>query len=143
MRPLPFDIDLAKRFVSDYKLPIPILDEDTFFYHIDLYEKDYQAYTKYCKVIDMIDERFGGDIRAFLDYYYEVREEIINTVTNSEAYKRFNNMPMEPYAIKEKLNIGHNTVFNEDNVGHSFISIDLKKANFQTLNLIDKEIIFN
>lgn len=139
---LPYNKELAKRFVSDCNLPIPIIDE-TFFYHLNCYEDDYGARTKYCNLIKTIEEQFNNDIEAFLKYYYEVRDNIIETVTNSDAYRYFNTMPMNRYEIKDKPAITHNNIFNEDNIGYWFISVDLKKANFQALNLVDKEILFN
>lgn len=43
-----FNIDLAKRFISDYKLPIPdFFSIGQFAHYLHLCEKDYKALTKY------------------------------------------------------------------------------------------------
>ena len=140
---LPYNEELSKRFVSDYNLPIPIINRRAFFYHLDLYEKHYGAFTKYKKLWNMINEKFEGDAQKFLDHYYEVRESMIQSVLNNEAYQYFNTMPMERFEIKDRPNITSNNIYNEENVGKWFISVDLKKANFQALNLVDRDILLN
>ena len=136
-----YNRELAKRFISDYKLPIPLINETYFFYHLNLYEEDYGALTKYEALLDLIDCKYDGDFNKFLDDFYEVRENIITTVSNSEAFKKFNTMDMNPYAIKDKPNITSNNIYNQENVGKFFVSIDFKKANFQTLKNVDKNIV--
>lgn len=135
--------DLANRFVSDYKLPIQMTDEKYFFYYLDLYEKDYQSRTKYDKLCDLIEKEYNGSPNKFLDDYYHIRDTIITTVENSEAYKKFNEMDMNKFSIKDKLNITSNNIYNETNVGKVFVSFDLKKANFQALKYVDPEIVLN
>ena len=67
-----FNIDLANRFISDYKLPIPkIFSIGQFVHYLYLCEKDYKALTKYRDLINLIDERFEGDSNRFLKEYYE------------------------------------------------------------------------
>ena len=135
--------DLANRFVSDYKLPIQMTDEKYFFYYLDLYEKEYQSRTKYDKLCDIIEKEYDGSPNKFLYDYYHIRDVIITTVENSDAYKKFNEMDMSIFSIKDKLNITSNNIYNETNVGKAFISIDLKKANFQALKYVDPKIVLN
>jgi hypothetical protein len=92
--------------------------------------------------IEEIKKKYGGDDDMFLDYYYEVRNNVIDAVTSNPAYKKFNHMDMNEFSIKDKPNVSSNNIYNETNVGKFFISIDLKKANFQTLKNIDNEIVF-
>lgn len=133
--------DLAKRFVSDYKLPIPIIKNDYFYYYLKLYELDYWSLSKYRRLLKMIDKSYDGDYGKFLDDYYTVRDNIITTVIDSEAFNRFNNMDMNKFTIKDRPNVSSNNIYNEENIGKFFISVDMKKANFQTLRNIDKEIV--
>lgn len=136
-----YNVDLAKRFVSDYNLPIPIISEMTFGYYLGLYEKEYGALTKWNKLIKMIEEKYDNSVGKFLDEYYNIRENIIQSTLNNPAYERFNQMDMNVFSIKERPNISSNNIYNENNVGEIFLSIDLKKANFQTLKMIDKDIV--
>lgn len=138
------NIDLKKRFVNDYNLPIPIIGNgENFKYHINLYEEDFNTLTLYNRTLNEIKENFDNNVNEFLDNYYKVREDIIQTITKSEAFQRFNGMDMNIYSVKNKGNITSNNIYNQSNIGKFFISVDLKKANFQVLNKIDKEILLN
>lgn len=137
-----YNKEIAKRFVSDYKLPIPIIKEKYFFYHLNLYEKDYGSLTKYKHLLEDIDKNYNGNYKTFLDEYYLVRENIIQEVLNTDAFKKFNTMDMSKFTVKKRPEVTSNNIYNQDNIGHFFISIDLKKANFQTLRNIDKDIVF-
>lgn len=137
-----YNKELAKRFISDYKLPIPLINKEYFFYHLALYQEDYNSLEYYFELLDMIGEKYGGDCNKFLEDYYKVREDIIQTITKSEAFQRFNGMDMNVYSIKNKVNITSNNIYKQSNIGKFFISVDLKKANFQTLRNIDKDIVF-
>lgn len=137
-----YNRELAKRFISDYKLPIPLIKEEYFFYHLNLYEEDYGALTKYKKLLNIIDEKYDGDCNKFLEEYYNLRDNIITSVLDNEAFQKFNTMDMNVYAVKDRPNISSNNIYNQENIGKFFISVDLKKANFQTLRNIDKNIVF-
>ena len=140
-----FNVDLVNRFVSDYKLPIPkIFNIGQFVHYLYLCEKDYKALTKYRNLINLIDERFGGDSNKFLKEYYDKREEIIQAILTNPAYLEFNNMDMNRFAIKDVLeNITSKNVYNCENVNKIYLSIDLKKPNFQALKYVNPEIVFN
>ena len=136
-----YNKELAKRFISDYKLPIPLINEEYFFYHLGLYQEDYNSLEYYFELLDITNKKYGGDCNKFLEDYYNVRDKIITTVVESEAFQKFNTMDMNVFTIKDRPNITSNNIYNNDNIGEFFISIDLKKANFQTLRNIDKEIV--
>ena len=74
-----YNRELAKRFISDYKLPIPLINEEYFFYHLNLYEEDYGSLTKYEALLNIIDTLYDGDCNKFLENYYNVRDKIITT----------------------------------------------------------------
>ena len=138
------NIKFEKRFVKDYDLPIPIIGNGKYFeYHIKLYEKDFNSLTLYNKTLNEIKENFTKNVDIFLENYYKVRENIIQTISKSEAFHKFNEMDMNVYSIKNKENISSNNIYNEANIGKFFISVDLKKANFQVLNKINREILLN
>ena len=140
-----FNVDLVNRFVSDYKLPIPkIFNIGQFVHYLYLCEKDYKALTKYRNLINLIDERFGGDSNKFLKEYYDKREEIIQAILTNPAYLEFNNMDMNRFAIKDvPKNITTKNIYNCENVNKIYLSIDLKKANFQALKYVNQGIVFD
>lgn len=135
--------ELAKRFISDYKLPMPLINEDIFRYNLNLYEKDFGALSKYVFLMFHIDDKFGGDINKFLEDYYSTRDKIITTIESSSAFQKFNNMDMSVFSYKKTHNITSNNIYNCDNVHKHFISIDLCKANFQALSYVDANIVLN
>ena len=73
--------ELKKRFVNDYDLPIPIIGNGyNFEYHVNLYEEDFNSLTLYNKTLNEIKENFDNNVNEFLNNYYEVRENIIQTI---------------------------------------------------------------
>lgn len=136
-----YNRELAKRFISDYRLPIPLINEEYFFYHLNLYEEDYGSLSKYKALLNIIESQFENDCNKFLKHYYDVRENIIQTITKSKAFQIFNEMNLDVYSIKNKENISSNNIYNQSNIGKFFVSVDLKKANFQILKKIDKDIV--
>ena len=131
-----YNENLAKRFVSDYKLPIQNFNALSFPYYLDLYEKDFRAKTKWKNLIRLIKERFDSNSELFLAEYYKKRDEIITSILNSSEYQEFNNMDMSVFAVKDKLNIPKTNIYNGANIGKRFLSIDMKKANFQALKYV-------
>ena len=138
-----YNEDLANRFVSDYKLPISITnDEKIFIYKLQLYENSFSSLTKWNELWQLIVKRYDGNYHAFLDDYYQIRERIIQESLNNPAYKQFNNMHMSRFNVP-KTNISKNNIYNRENDGKFFLSIDLKKANFQALRYVSPEIVKN
>lgn len=136
-----YDAELAKRFVSDYKLPIQLIEPNYFFYFLKLYEKDFLSLTKYKSLCHVIKEQFSGSPKNFLDYYYQIRDTIIQTIENNKAFQMFNNMDMSKYSINKKENISSNNIYKENNIGKVLISIDLQKANYQALKYVNNDIV--
>lgn len=128
-----YNYNLAMRFASDFKYPISVFTEPEFEYELNLYEPFYGCLTKWNNLIDNIEKYYGGEPDVFVSKYYDARENIIQSILNSEEYKAFNNikMPQVP-----KLNtLSTKSVYNHEFVGKHFISIDMKNANFQILQL--------
>jgi hypothetical protein len=119
-----------QRFVKDYNLPINVFDEDLFEYYKDLYADFFPIDSYNAAVVD-IENRFNGNVDMWLDHYAHLRDNIINTVMGSDEYKHFNEMNLTSYTIKPVC--GERSCYNEEAENTSFISIDLKKANFQAL----------
>ena len=142
MENLIYSAKLARRFVSDYKLPIPITNrQDFFFYYLDLFEKHNKSMEKYKKLVELVEEKFDGNPDKFLEDYQLTRDKIIMTILESESYKKFNTGDMGKYVIKNHPNVSSNNIYNYENIGKRFLSVDLKRANYQTLNYVNKDIL--
>ena len=124
-----------KRFCKDYNLPINVFTEDMFKYYSELY--DFFPKETWEKLCETIETEYGGNVELWLDYCAKVRDAAINGVIESEEYKKFNNGDMSQWAIDPSVpKVGEHTVFTKENVGKHFISIDLRKANFQALKYV-------
>lgn len=121
------------RFVKDYNLPINIFDDEMFSYYRKLY-KDFWPFEAECLMNKEL-LKFDGNVDAWLESCSQLRDTIINTLENSEEYIAFNNRDMSEFDIPN-IGIGEHSLYNEETDGGLFLSIDLKKANFQALKYV-------
>ncbi len=131
------------RFVNDHNLPIQVVEEPYFNYFLDLYEPYNQARTKYQKLVLTIELCFDGDEEKFLSEYYTVRDKVIDTILTKDTYLSFNKLDMNQFKVKDIGISAKTNIYNQENIGKKFISIDLKKANFQALKYINRAIFNN
>lgn len=131
------DRELAKRFVSDLKLPIQIINEELFNYSL-ITVGGIEAWEA-LKLL--IKNEYENTNEKFLEEYYNVRDKIITTVLDNKAFQEFNTMPMDRYSFSKRDSITSKNIYNQDNIGKTFVSIDLKKANFQVLHKVNKDIV--
>ena len=145
MREKYFNLDLCKRFVSDNNLPIPILhDKEKFDYYLDLYENLYHSRSLWESLCNEIDTKYNGDINEFLNTYYIIRDKMITDILENEKYQEFLKVDMSKFNVTEDLKkFPKGNVYNLDNIGKCFLSIDLKKGNFQAIKYFDKSIVKN
>ena len=123
---------LRQRFVKDYNLPINVFDERLFNYYVGLY--DFFPREKWENLKALIDEKYNGNVELWLDYCAKVRDEAINYVMGTQRYTDFNTSDLSKYKLTK--NIGEHSYYTEATDGCKFISIDLKKANFQALKFV-------
>ena len=132
---------LCRRFISDNNLQFQFVDYNHFNYCINLFGKkhDWDA------LLEVIKERFNNNPNKFLDEYYQLRDKIITDFLDKKEYKFFNEeMNLNDFALdKDSRNITSNNIYNRENLGKTFLSIDLKKANFQTMKHISSSMVNN
>lgn len=131
---------LRKRFVSDMNLPIQVIQTPYFEERIELLEEEYGAKTKYENLLSIIENKFNGSINEFLEYYSKTRDKIVNYLKSTKAFANFNNGKVGQ-SHGEMEYIGQRNLYTQEQDGGLFISLDMKKANFQTLRYIDKAIM--
>lgn len=128
---------LKKRFVSDNNLPIDIFEDEIFEYFLDLYENIYGSRSKWESLLSIINSKFEGKSQQFLDEYALVRDNLINSILSNKYYQEFNssdnkllmyNLPKEISQYPSK------NIYNCENDGRLFLSIDLVKANYSALS---------
>ena len=135
-------MSFRRRFVKDYNLPINVVDSPYFEYYMETY--DWFPKKEYEELINDIEIRFGGNVNLWLEEYAEMRDEIITTIENTDAYRDFNTCDMKLWEIpKEMKNFPDMNIYNQSSIGKTFISIDLKKANFQALKWVNPDIVLD
>lgn len=120
---------LVQRFVKDYDLPINIFDAWHFEYYAWLY--DFFPLKVWECLEETIQERFDYSVEKWLDYCQGVRDNAINCIKNSNGYAEFNLGDMSQYAVKPP--VGERSCYTEETDGAVFLSVDLRKANFQAM----------
>lgn len=121
-----------QRFVKDYNLPINIFDDNLFEYYIQLY--DFFPYLRYKETIEKIENEYDGCVEKWLEYCASVRDNAINGVMETDEYKKFNSMDLSQYNFAPIC--GERSCYTEETNGKRFLSIDLRKANFQALKYV-------
>ena len=121
-----------QRFVKDYNLPINIFDDNLFEYYIQLY--DFFPYPRYKETIEKIENEYDGCVEKWLEYCASVRDNAINGVMETDEYKKFNSMDLSQYNFTPIC--GERSCYTEETNGKRFLSIDLRKANFQALKYV-------
>lgn len=132
---------LRARFVSDFNLPLQVLQSPYFEDRLELLEGEYGAKTSYNELLIMIDEKFGGNPNKFLEYYHQVRDDIITSVLNSEAYKDF--ISNDKFMKKINPICSNKNLYTNEQDNGLFVSYDMKKANFQTLKYANPAIVYD
>lgn len=128
-------LSFRRRFVKDFNLPINVVDSPYFEYYMDAY--DWFPKDEYFALCDEIREKYEGNHNLWLEDYSRIRDEIITEIENSEEYKKFNSMDMSEWALSDECkNLPDVNIYNQSSVGKTFLSIDLKKANFQALRKV-------
>ena len=123
---------LRQRFVKDYNLPINIFSDDLFEYYMNLYH--FFPRDVYNEIVNKVENEYNGNVEAWLEYCGRVRDNAIEGVMSSESYQKFNNGDMSIYNIPNIC--GERSCYSEATDGKIFVSIDLRKANFQALKYV-------
>lgn len=116
------------RFTKDYNLPINIFSGDYFSYYRSLYSRFWPYKEESLMHKEIIE---AGNVDKWLENYSLLRDKIIYELENSDAYKAFNTSDLSIYDITPT--VGERSYYNHETDGKYFISVDLKKANFQAL----------
>ena len=133
---------VLQRFVKDCNIPINVLEEPYFSYFVKLYDKDYGSLEKF----QMLEEtvRKAGSEEAFLEEYAKAKDTAITQTEALPEYTAFLQEDMNRYAVKTPSipNLSGTDVYSMPNDGRRFISIDMRKANFQVLKRYSRALVF-
>jgi len=121
-----------KRFVKDFNLPIQVIQSPYFEYSLETLNKQFNIEEKVKMLVDIMETMKTED--EFFCYTNTLIDKILIDLEYSEEYKNFKNIDMSDY--NPICNIKGETLYQEKNIGKTFFSIDLVKANFQALKYV-------
>ena len=113
-----FSNNLKKRFIKDSGVPIPILEDEYWDYFIDLYDEHYNSKSKWESFKCVMDTRTESDLFRLTK---EIEDNTIGILKEVQ---------LQRYETQDHI-FSKGNLYNPENNGKCFISIDLKKANFQ------------
>ena len=131
---------LKERFVRDCKIPIRLYTEPYFTERLELLDKFYDTKSKW-QAFCVEVEKFPNEEEYFA-MYNSTKEAAMDFIKSSEGFNNFNKLDMNQFAVKNK-NLPAKDIFKPSNIGKTFISLDMKKANFSSLKSYDPTIFDN
>lgn len=120
-----------ERFCKDCNIPLKLFQEPYFTDRLKLYDKFYGTLGKWEVFIREL-ERYYCE-QDYFEEYNCVKDVAILNIKESEAYKRFNEEDMNKFSV-QNVNFSNKDIFKPSNDGKTFISVDMRKANFSSLH---------
>lgn len=132
-------ISLKKRFCKDYNLPITVYDNPYFYERLSAIDIMFDCIDKFDNFCFYLS-KFQNE-QDYFEYYNTVKDSAIDYIKSNPAFERFNTDDF--WAIPRIYSYRKNNLYVAQNDGSTFISIDMKKANFSALKHYDKAIFDN
>ena len=119
-------IALKKRFCKDYNLPIVVFDNPYFYERLQTIDGLFDCIAKFnwfCSELSVFETE-----QDYFEYYNKTKDTIINYIQSKPLYTAFINENFQTNSVIPKRN-----VYVETNCSGTFVSIDMKKANFSAM----------
>ena len=141
-----------QNIIKDYRLPIPEIEE-LYPYYFNLYESVYGSKT-ILETAEKEMQQFDTE-EEYFEYIYSVKRNIIDTLKSTSAFCEFNDPKNKDFSTENGNKptfakkdcivpfTSKSNVYNIDNIGKKYISIDLEKANFQVCKKYNKDLVLN
>lgn len=118
-----------KNFIRDLKLPIAVHKEPYFSHFLNLINPYYDSINKYNIFVDSFEkngqEKFFEDNKA-------ITNGLLDYLKNKPEYFEFNSLDIKKY--QKEIKISSKDLYKTNNENKKFVSIDLVKANFQSIH---------
>lgn len=128
---------IKKRFCKDYNLPVQIFQEPLFSYYMGELDEHFGTKQKIQMLMGVV-ETLGGE-EGFFAESNRVKDSIIKAVQATETYSALQKNTLDNYNIGK--GVKQQDIYTMNNVGKTFISIDLKHANFNVFKMFDPELV--
>lgn len=133
---------LKKRFCKDCNLPINLFDEPYFTQRLKALDVQFDCVKKFdtfCADLEKYDTE-----QEYFEYYNTVKDGVINMIKDNTEYMKFLNDDFADVRVVTKnTTLGNKNLYIEGNQDKTFISIDMKKANFSALRHYSPAIFKN
>ena len=133
---------LKKRFCKDCNLPINLFDEPYFTQRLKALDVQFDCVKKFdtfCADLEKYDTE-----QEYFEYYNTVKDSVINMIKDNTEYMKFLNDDFADVRVVTKnITLGNKNFYIEGNQDKTFISIDMKKANFSALRHYSPAIFKN
>jgi hypothetical protein len=133
---------LKKRFCKDCNLPINLFDEPYFMQRLEALDVQFDCVKKFnafCADLEKYDTE-----QEYFEYYNTVKDSVINMIKDNAEYMKFLNDDFADVRVVTKnVTLGNKNLYIEGNQDKTFISIDMKKANFSALRHYSPAIFKN
>ena len=130
--------DMARKIIKDFKLPFSYLGPSHF---ITMVDNMMQVAPEFNEAVDMIVSICVNipreDQPSFCGYIGEVMDLMVKHILNNTGYRAFNLKDIDRFFPLAQQDIPTGDIYNHENAGRSFISIDLKNAAFQAMKTWD------
>lgn len=125
------EIKLRQRFCKDCDIPVNIFDEPYFSDRLKLFDFLYDSVSKW----DLFKSELTkyGSREDYFNDYSRIKDEAIKAVRSTEGFQLFSAYGVNDFSIKNK-GLPSGRIYNPENNGRMFLSIDMKKANFSALH---------
>lgn len=130
--------EINRRFADIMNIQTPSVSNPYFLKQIFAmgYREEFMDFYKH------IENRYEN-IDEFVKHQAVIREQIFNEIKEHKSYKSFNEMDMNHFKIDQDLKGLHQSIYHERCEDCYYLSLDLKKANFQVLKYLDPSIVKN
>ena len=130
---------LKKRFCKDFAIPIKIYKEPYWTERLELFDKKFNTkllWKKFCLEL----EQFNNEEEYFAEYN-KFKDSVINHIKDNPLYADFNSFDMKNTFTIPHYQFGRKSVFKEDNIGKTLVSIDLTSGNFSAMKYFNKKLV--
>lgn len=133
---------LKERFCKDHNIPIRIFEEPYFSERLQLFAK-----LKPAIIADY--EEFNEELnkyanpQEYFEEYKKIQDKAIDFIKSTPEFQNFNETDMNFFAKQIPQNLPAKNIYHASNSGKTFISIDMKHANFNALKQYCKAVFHN
>lgn len=139
MKEKDFSEKLLQRFCKDCKIPINIFSYPYFYSRLKLYDPLYHTVDKYNLFIESMKSYMNE--QDYFEDYNRVKDEAITTIKSSQGYKDFNELDLGKFIVHDDYAyLPGKDIYHQSNTNKSFLSIDMKQANFSVLKYYTYDI---